>query len=99
MMSNPPDERLSTRALFEAVCALVTSEVDETEACHAHIALLQRRDPAEVWSLVAPLASSASPALRQIAEDLTFTDPDERAWLSRAIAACSGSGPESPVDR
>ncbi len=98
-MSNPPDERLSTRALFEAACAMATSVVDETEACHAHIALLQRRDPAEVWSLVAPLASSATPALQSLVPDVLrylggHAEPrlpllDQTLTLFRAMLASS----------
>lgn len=65
-----PDESWSTRALFErAVSEAQSGSVDE-HAYWGTIQLLQKRDPQEVWALVAPLATHDVPALRALVPDV-----------------------------
>jgi HEAT repeat protein len=98
-MPDSPDESWSTRALLDSACALALGDVDESEPYHAHTRLLQRRDPAEVWSLVVPLATSETPALQSIVPDVLrylggYAEPrlpllDETVALLRAMLARS----------
>lgn len=84
-MATLPDESWSTQEVFEKLCAEATSGVEDDEAYHAHVRLLQQRDPAEVWRLVVPLATSTTPELQSLVPDVLryLSGPDRPDSASR----------------
>jgi HEAT repeat protein len=74
-----PDETWSTRALFVRAVADTRSEAAGEHAYWDTVYLLHKRDPQEVWPLVAPLAHNQDPALRSLVPDvLRFLGGRER---------------------